>query len=173
MGRHNCTQIYSLTVIELVYFARNISVSASSIPNCDRYTLSSPEHDKLNLCRNWTYFNRVNDSPTKDEFSSVPFVEFSIEYYGYSPWFFPDSWRIIKTTHANICVNSYVQRHDRMTIIIRTRLSKPSGLEIIFLVYIQKKSQKVVFLHVTTNIVQNLCRINIKQPCAQLTVNTP
>ena len=37
-----------------------------------------------------------------------------------------------------------------------------------FSFFIQKKSEGVVFLDVATNIVSNLCRINIKQPCPQL-----
>ena len=44
------------------------------------------------------------------EFSCVPFVEFNIKYYGYSPLFFPDSGRTNKVTHANICASSSIQR---------------------------------------------------------------
>ena len=85
------------------------------------------------------------------EFSYVPFVEFSTQYYGYSPLFFPDSERTNKETHANMCASSYIQRCNCIAI-IRTRLSELDGLKGYFFICIQKKSNGMVFLQVATNI---------------------
>ena len=151
MGQHTRKQILSLRVIGFVYFARNISVSASKNqiviailhqPNTTNWTCVQIEHVLIRLMI--IISNAV--------FSSVPFVEFNTKYYGYSPLCFADSSRINKITHANISESSYVQRYNCMTI-IRNALSELNGLKCYFLFAFRKKSQGVFFLHVATKIV--------------------
>ena len=75
MGQHTFIQIYSLTVIELVYFDRSITVSAaSSKSNCD------PIHhhlitQKLIWVQNEHVLIRSMIMLSSAELSSVAFVE--------------------------------------------------------------------------------------------------
>ena len=74
MGQHTFIQIYSLTVIELVYFDRSIAVSASSKSNCD------PIHHhlitkKMIWVQNDYVLIRLMIMVSSAELSCVPFVE--------------------------------------------------------------------------------------------------
>ena len=74
MDQHTFVQMYSLTVIELVYFDWSITVSASSKSNCDpihRHLITK----KLIWVQNKHVLIRSMMMLSNAELSSVPFVE--------------------------------------------------------------------------------------------------